>query len=361
MKAVRTGLIILICFVAAVIIALLAMLVVGISRGGTDMDFFSSGGTLANRQVFPVDTVAALNISYRSDSVNIIPISGDEIILEEYLSDANESMLATITQNGGTLSISGGKRPIRFFLWFAREYINIYVPSGWLGDLSVESSSGSVKAEDNFTLNSLSLQSSSGSVRLGNVNSKGNVELHSSSGSLHCGNITAEGSVSVSSSSGSVHAGIVSGAEISLKSSSGSVKAEKLQADSVYVKSGSGSVTLEELVGTFTLENSSGSIRINGGSGHGTAESTSGSVKIVLGGVDGDLKLKSTSGSVRLEIPANLSFEFYSKTSSGSVNTSFDNSLSYNKSGKEARGTVGASPAFTISCYNSSGSIRVEA
>lgn len=355
----KKAMIALICVMLVLALGLTAVLVIGLN-GGLQANLFSDENLeLANRQTFRAGDVELLQINYRSERITLLPYDGDELILEEYMSDWDEAMLASTQLSGGQLSIQAGNRPLRVGLWMWRARIVVHLPHSWAGQLVAESSSGGIRSEGTLSLQSLRTTSSSGSIRLGRVETDKDVAIACSSGSFTCESIVAGGRVDISSSSGSIRPDAVTAQQLSIKNSSGSVRLGRVHADTT-VSSSSGSIEIDELNGSFLLDNRSGSIRLHAGAAHGTATSSSGSIKIELSELTGDVSLSATSGSCRLQLPLGSAFHLQVQTGSGSIHTSDDDALHFNQKGNRAEGDVGTNPSHTVRMETSSGSARVE-
>lgn len=349
-----------IVFVLLVAIALTTLLVIGLN-GGMNTNLQWGGwprATLANRQVFDAAKLDTIQMNYSIESITLLPSTGGEVVLEEYMTRWDDDMLASTNTSGGTLSISQGRRG---WLTFWRCYIKLYVPAEWLGALDIASSSGGVKSDDSFSLGSLGIVSRSGSVHLGNIATTGNLSIKTSSGSLRAGTLTAGGDIGLESSSGSVRAEEAAATgDLAVRTSSGSVKLISAKGTNAAISTSSGSIEVEYMDAKFDLNSSSGSIKVEDGTGYGTAHSSSGSIRLTLRELRGDLRSENTSGGMTITLPRGSSFHFSASTSSGSIKTSFDNQLHYNAKGNNAEGEIGGEAEYEVSCTARSGSVRVE-
>lgn len=327
--------------VSVIIVALVVLLAVGISKGGFDMSW-GLRAELRNRQAFSAAEVDSLMVKYGSESIYVFPSDTDEIILEEYDTHWAEGKAAVTSLSGGTLKITQGSRPIMIGIFLYREsFVNIYVPSDWCGDMDIECSSGSVKAEEYLELRSMSVKCTSGSIRLGKISADADLHISANSGSIRYEALTAGGSIEMKCTSGSIKGGSLTAAE------------------ALNVHCSSGTIRLDAIYGDFEVSTTSGSVKISDVRGQGHIEAGSGSISIALNELTGDLSTKTTSGSIKIDVPENLGFYFGAAVGSGSIKTPFDDYLSYNKSGNEASGAAGDSPQHMLSCKAGSGSIRL--
>ncbi|MDL2327590.1 DUF4097 domain-containing protein [Ruminococcaceae bacterium OttesenSCG-928-A11] len=361
MKGVKGLMIAVICVVLVVAAGLTGILVMGV-MGMNPFGNFAAIGTpeLVNRQVYTASELTAISADYKMDSITLLPSGGDEVVLEEYISDTDIRYQASISHSGGRLDIRSGERPNFVGIFGFRSKILLYVPASWGGDLALKSSSGGIHAEDDYAFGSLDARATSGSVRVAGVQAAGDITLTSSSGGVSANWLNAGGDVALESTSGSVRMGKVQAAAITAHSSSGGVSFEAAKAATIDASATSGSVRLGYLDGAFTLESSSGGVHVDGGSGHGTAKAGSGSVRLTLEAVTGDLELRSTSGGCSLNIPENTAFTIEASTSSGSVRLPDGGSVGYNQKGNQADGSYGKDPAIAIRMHATSGSVRLE-
>lgn len=358
MKKVLIGCII---FFLVLALALGGFMAYGVVTGGIgnwgDGNMFTA--ELANRQTFAASSVETLDIRYHSDSVTLIESLGDEIVLEEYMTDWDESMLATVTQNSDTLRFEAGQRPIRIGIniWYSQ--IKIYVPRDWKGNLNVSTSSGSIRSEDDWTFTTISASASSGSVRFENVTTEGGASFKASSGSVKTGNLAILGNLNVETTSGSIHVGDAKAMNITAKASSGSINFDGMKGAKLEAKNSSGSIRIGTADGTMDFANTSGSLQVEKAIGGGNFQSSSGSVRVTFETLSGDVTGKATSGTVRVNLPSDASFTFEASTSSGSIGTWFDDQLTFNERKNRATGQVGDGK-YTVRLEASSGSVKVE-
>lgn len=352
--------VVLICILLVVAVGLSLFLYSAINNGFSWFSWnFDTTTELANRQVFSADDFDSLLLQYESDTITILPSAGNEIVLEEYMSEWENNMLAQIDTANRSLTISQGKRPLAV-MGFWNNQIKLYIPARLTADLTIENHSGSIKSEHNFEVNSLALSSSSGSIKVAGFTVQQDALISTSSGSLYADTLTAGGTATLSASSGSVKAQQIQAQKLYANTNSGSLLLEEAQADTIELKNSSGSIAVGHISGTFDIRSSSGSIKVEGGAGSGSIENTSGSIHLTLQQLTGNLSVKGSSGSQRINLPEDSSFHFQANTSSGSIKTPFDSDLSFNRSGKQATGSVGNSPQWTVECTSTSGSIRVD-
>lgn len=233
------------------------------------------------------------------------------------------------------------------------------------GSFETASTSGSIKFSRRVSAASMKLKSSSGSIRLEDgADVSGNFESGSTSGSQTIdGPLKTGGGIRVESSSGSVHVNgdISCAGDLYVKTTSGSLTMQSaITAKTLEAGSSSGGIRLGNVAvsESFNIGCTSGSIHINGISGQGRIKSSSGGITAELMNPVGDVSASSTSGSVHLTVPRDLSFSFEADTSSGSIRTDFE--VLYRSDRKNsAVATVGNNPTALIRAEASSGSVRV--
>ncbi|MFV0413991.1 MAG: DUF4097 family beta strand repeat-containing protein, partial [Oscillospiraceae bacterium] len=139
---------------------------------------------------------------------------------------------------------------------------------------------------------------------------------------------------------------------------SGEVSLQAVHAATVQASSTSGAVKAEHISGNMNFHSISGGVRIETAEGSGSFKTTSGSVRVNFAELRGDVDASSVSGGVRLEIPADASFEFDGRSISGGIHTGFDNLLTFQRRNK-AHGFVGTAPFYHVRTASTSGSIHV--
>lgn len=349
-----------ICLVLVVAVGLTTILVLGIT--GVVPSLGWGGNTtreLVNLQVFDASDIDALNVSYSSDEIEILPATGNELVLEEYMTRNDESYKATTALNGGTLSIRAGERPFAIGMWGFSSRIKLYLPQNWGADVRIENTSGKVEAEVSLNFNSLTVKNTSGSIKLYQVEATGDIHLENTSGSIKADLLRAGGSVILSASSGSVKPGSVYAQEIRASCSSGSIQFDHAAAKTVTAANTSGGVKFDRIEGDFELSTSSGSVDVNSGSGQGSAKSTSGSVDVTLEQLEGDLSLTSTSGGCKLELSRGTEFELYCNTGSGSIKVPQEDAQRYSETNKDVTAVFGQAPEYRVNMQATSGSVKL--
>jgi DUF4097 and DUF4098 domain-containing protein YvlB len=143
---------------------------------------------------------------------------------------------------------------------------------------------------------------------------------------------------------------------LDLHTGSGSIEVRGLTAD-VRVDSASGSVEIDDVIGAVDAHTASGSIDVHGAKGVVHLDTSSGSIEY-HGAPEGDCRFETGSGSITLQLPADLDMGVDLGTGSGSVDVDFpvDNARITKR---EVKGVVGNGDKGTIYARTGSGSIEL--
>lgn len=358
----KTLLKVMIAVVLGIALLLTGALIWGIQGGNfTKMfDGFNANLKLANRQVLSSADFTEIYVQYSAASVEILPASGQEIVVEEYMSRVDKSKFAQIEKNGSKLNIRSGEKNTFSLFSFNFMKVKLYLPQEYAAQVEVHSSSGSIRSDSDFQFDNFIAGSSSGSVRMAGVTSKNNITLKSTSGGVSAQKLVSENQVDLNSSSGSVIAGTVQAKSLRAQSTSGRLDFEKITAETIEGNASSGSVHVDEIDGNFSLTSSSGSVRVDGGQGQGRVKATSGAVAVQLTTLTGDLEMSSSSGSAHLSLGRDNAFSFEAKVSSGGLHLP-EQAAFTNNSDKSASGTVGQGDNLPhVKISSTSGSVTIE-
>lgn len=303
--------------VAGVMVALGALItVVGLSKGSFDFEKIFSEGEVVEKTYVIQEKVSSIKVEKTNGaSIEIVPAT-DGIAKIELREPKNYEFI--IKEDNGLLSLSSEAK--NTWRMFSSPKAIIYLPAEEYKDLSVESSSGSVKIADGFTFDTANVACSSGSVEFkSNVN--GSLKIKVTSGSMTLDGVKAN-DVTVESTSGGTTLESVEAVEnIKVKGSSGSISAGNVTCKDLTIENTSGSITANTVsaAGDISLKNSSGSIKIiDTKAVNLKAENTSGIIQMENTLIDEKLNLENTSGGIR--ITASDAKEINMKSSSGSIN-----------------------------------------
>lgn len=290
----------------------------GVKTMGSTRFVMAGQAKLRNTIEIPLSEIDSLELEYKSKNLKIYPAEGESIIIKEYLMSDAEIAECEIQNRRATIK---GKDVFSFIFFGGGEKIEVYLPKEGLNTLSVETASGNITAEEGFEiqLQELGVAAASGNIRWQNTKAD----------------------------------------KAAFAAASGNIHVKELQTEETAVATASGNIDAENVNGIFALAASSGNINAYQMSGHGDVNTSSGGIKVEMDEVTGDLKLKASSGGVKLLLPKELSFELEVNTGSGSIHTDYDENLSYNRKGNHASGVVGTEATYHISAEAGSGNVKV--
>lgn len=271
---------------------------------------------LKNEKEIEASGIANIEIDYSSQDVIVYAGEPGRILIKEFLRDSTEN--ASVTVNGDTLSCRAGKSYPSFFMTNRWEKIEIYLPPDYAGRLSIQTSSGDIRTDAHWDLLEFEAQASSGDIRIKEVTAQ----------------------------------------TIKAETSSGDIRFEKAGGECEMTAS-SGDITVLSGKGGGSFETSSGDITVKGIAGKLEAEASSGDIELEAEELSGDMEVNTTSGDMKILLPADSSFDYQGSSNSGDISTSFDDSLNYNKKGNRAEGTWGNGPAVKVRTSASSGDTRI--
>lgn len=212
--------------------------------------------SLINEQAWNVSDITAIEATYATDRVAVLPSTNDKIVLKEYLTEHNASYHATTEVNGSTLNIHLGARPSVSYV----SRIEIYVPDIMSGTVNVNTTSG--KIEINRYNGALDATASSGKIEV--IDSAIRGYLSTTSGAIEASLTGLTGDLAATASSGSVTANIA--ASIDFKINAGSDTGKVANNFSDTFDTSSKSVTGawgSNPANTITLRSSSSTVTIN--------------------------------------------------------------------------------------------------
>ena len=293
---------------AAVTVAALGIaLLIGLSAGGFRWDTFGGAGTpVDEKKSVSLDGVTSLTIEGVSDDVTLADAAGTT--LDAWLhgnasgAAANEPRLA-VERNGAAVTVRVDRPRIVIvgFNW-SNVRLDIGLPKGYAGDLSVRTVSGTIQLGDHRYA-ALTLNTTSGDEKIGTVTA----------------------------------------ASFKAHSTSGNVRAESVAAKSADISTTSGDVRVTALNGDTTLH------------------STSGSLDVGFTAVPSRVDAGNTSGGVTLRFPADAQFMLDARSTSGGVTCDFPITIAQGPgSGRRSlSGTVGTGTA-RVTMRTTSGDIRIQ-
>jgi DUF4097 and DUF4098 domain-containing protein YvlB len=349
--------------------------------------FFYTADTRVEETVertFVVDGPAVLDLEADFGDVTVTGSSGDEVEVVARLrlwgadeEDARRQVDVQMIQEGNRITVRV-ERPEYVYAFAStkgsRVDFEVRVPSETSlqlvtssGDLAVSDVTGTVELETSFgTIRAeevdgrVSARSSSGDVTLVGLSDAGDLVVKTDFGDLVLRDVTAD-SLTAHSSSGEIQVEetALDGA-LDLETDFGDVTAVGVRATSYRLAASSGSLTLDGCSGPLDLKTDFGDIEVrNGAQVQLTLETSSGEIRF-SGSLhtQGEHRVESDFGDVRLVLPADAAFDLDAETDFGSIDTDFAVTVSQFEE-KHLVGEVnGGGPSLRINV--SSGNITLE-
>ncbi|MTK08656.1 MAG: DUF4097 domain-containing protein [Hungatella sp.] len=272
--------------------------------------------SLVNTLTFDADDFNSIRLDYDADDIYVLESNQANVVLKEYMNENKESYYAKTSSKNGELLITEGKRPRRSSF---ESYIEIYIPKNNTKNLSLHSTSGTIRSEIVLLVpGNFSVDTTSGTVEISNVKASA-IKAASANGSLSFKNIDAE--------------------KIDVQTANAATLMNEINGTILYLSKG-GKLTASQLSGS--------------GSFHASGE---GSLDISYVDVTGDISAYSKNGTLTLTVPDSLAFQFSAVTKQGSIQTSFSEQLAFTD--HTALGSVGAYPDKTIALETRNGDMKV--
>lgn len=251
---------------------------------------------LVNTETIELAGISDIEIAYGSENITFFDSTDGSIIVKEYMSENKEKYYAKVTHSGSSLVIQTGERPT---ITTFSSYIEVYLPSEYVGRLSIKTQSGAIKSNVSYVFSDFNAESHSGAIEFGNLTAA-NITIETKSGNITCN--TVEGNISAKSTSGHFQFTDITG------------------------------------YGSFNADSSSIDLRF--------AEMT------------GNVTAYSKSGAVDFSAPAGASFNLSATTNSGKISNSLSGNI--NTTDKTATGSIGDNPEYSVNLSTSSGPINVK-
>ena len=147
-----------------------------------------------------------------------------------------------------------------------------------------------------------------------------------------------------------------------ISSASGDITVSGVTGD-VQARSASGDVTVTDVTGVVNASTASGDVKVKNIIGAASAKSASGDVEAEITRLDGggNMEFSSTSGNVKVKLPASLGAEINMSVLSGSIHSDFPLDIQERERagmGRSARGRVGDG-SRTLKLSSVSGSVTL--
>jgi lia operon protein LiaG len=287
------------------------------------------------RRGLPVDEHAALalagaaslSVDAVSEDVQVSDADGDavEAWLHGSVGEGSPEAAPRLTarMEGSTAMVKVEHPALQTGPFWSNLVLEVRVPRKYAGDLRVHTVSGELKLGDRAWA-AVALGTTSGGITLGAVRAAGPFQADTTSGEVTAGSIQAGGAARLHTTSG----------EITLKG---------LQASRADITTVSGDVTVSAMRGEAAVS------------------TTSGEITLAFDAQPPTIDAHSTSGDVKITLPADASFSLDAGSSSGDVRCDFP--ITVQGSGGEhhvLKGTVGAAPSAAVRVSTTSGEIRIK-
>lgn len=323
-----------------VAVAVVAAAVFGINGGFSNM---TAPITLTKNEDIMLGNTQNIVIEGSHQAVEVRKTGGGSIKVSQYGSEKTRTerlFLVSSSDDGVRIYFNNDIRLYVFDFSF-NEKLVVEIPESFTGNLSVKTSSGGIKTEDELTLTNVELNSSSGGIHINKKITADNLKIENSSGGVH-----AEGNIEIKE-------------DTIIKCTSGGIRINAVTSEKLDAAANSGNIQLLTAnVETYRLHSTSGGISADSISGEGEATSSSGGIRISLKNPKGEIRLNSTSGGIKVVLEPSLQFTLDAQTSSGGIHTTF--AAEKNDRGNKATAAIGNNPTVHIFARASSGAIRIE-
>lgn len=186
----------------------------------------------------------------------------------------------------------------------SRGMLLIYLPNDYDGELEVSSVSGDIAVGD-LDIQEAKFNAVSGEIDFGEIKAE-KISINTVSGGIN-GNVSDGSYIDIESVSGELNMTSAIGKEIHVESVSGEIEISNAESDSFYADSKSGGISIGEVESDY--------IEI---------ESVSGEVELKVDEQQGDIKIKTVSGEVVLDIKGKMNTRLDVHSNSGSVSCDYD-------------------------------------
>ncbi|MFT4032439.1 MAG: DUF4097 family beta strand repeat-containing protein [Siphonobacter sp.] len=215
----------------------------------------------------------------------------DKAEIEKRLADYDVSMQT----EGSTVVVTSKRKP--GINWDSNRNISVsfkvFTPVTFTTDL--KTSGGSIHLA--HLKGTQQFKTSGGSLHLTTI--EGDVDGRTSGGSIHLSEC--KKNISLQTSGGSIHADHCDG-QLTMKTSGGSIHLDALKGTTQVSTSG-GSIQASDIAGELTAHSSGGSIRLQNIAAALDAETNGGSIEADISKMTQYVKLRSSSGNVRVNLP----------------------------------------------------------
>lgn len=251
--------------------------------------------SLVNTASLPLNGVKNINITYQAESIMLKHSRDGQLTIKEYMSRKEPELFAEIVRTDNTVNLRHGRRediPLS-------NRIEVYIPAGWYGALSISTIDGSISTQCDWRLSSLDALSVVGSVELNTVD-----------------------------------------------------------ADTIRLSSYTGSLFLACCTGNLDFRTVNGAIRVDKVSGGGNVITINGNQQLYFNELNRPVKLSSENGEISLRLPQAPSFELNARSITGAIYSSFD-TLKLQPGQNQAHSFTGEAPYHHVEISTTTGNIHI--
>lgn len=179
----------------------------------------SGNAKLVITQTFEINDIEMISISYNSDNITFYESKGQQLILKEYMNQNNEKYYADIAKKVNSITIKTGSRPI---ISDFQSYVEVYLPTSYNGNLSVDTDNGKIQTKETYKLSAVNAITENGAVTFENITAK-TIDIQTNNGTVELNNTTAQSNISTDN--GKIRIGNASGSG-NFDTSSGKIEIE---------------------------------------------------------------------------------------------------------------------------------------
>jgi DUF4097 and DUF4098 domain-containing protein YvlB len=309
-------------------VGLLVLSTAALAADGTFEQTFSVSG--------PVDLDAHThsgNITIRTGGAGSVSVRGTINVRRRYSSDA-DSIVRQLQSNPPFEQVGNSIR-----IHYIDDELKKRVSISYEITTPAETTAGAQTGSGNIDINGVSgpVEANTGSGNIEVANVSGTTKTNTGSGNIELSSIGA--SSRASTGSGNIIARGVSG-DFSGRTGSGNVIVNQASGGNVEMNSGSGNLEASGVRGSLSASTGSGGV---------TAE----------GEMTADWNLRTSSGSVRVQLPSAAAFTIEARSSSGSIEINHPLTVQGRIGKREVHGAVRGGGAL-LAVSTSSGSIRID-
>ena len=257
-----------VCIIVAASLMLMGALVfgVGLALGGSETIRF--GGVEYVEHEYRIDyEFENISIKCKTADINFLPSSDSaaRVVCSE-----SDNLRYTVSANAeGTLEIElvDSRKWYEHISFFSigKSEINVYLPAGEYGALSIEGSTGDVDIPEEFAFESVDVSLNTGDVEC-YASAKGLLKIKASTGDIRVENVTADDlELSLSTGRVSVTSADCTG-DVTLKVSTGKASLTDVDCKSFTSSGNTGGITLKDVIAEkkISIERSTGDVSFDG-------------------------------------------------------------------------------------------------